>query len=74
MEKAHEKHCTPIVVQYGTMSVVLTNYQVKDTVMTKTLIAPAATTAEAGEHQNHWSDARWAAVVEAAYVLDAVRR
>jgi hypothetical protein len=74
MEKAHEKHCTPIVVQYGTMSVVLTNFQVKDILMTKTLIAPAPTATEAGEHQNNWSDARWAAVVEAAYVLEAVRR
>jgi hypothetical protein len=48
--------------------------QVKVTAMTKTLIAPAANAAEAGEPRNHWSDARWAAVVEAAYVLDAVRR
>jgi hypothetical protein len=56
------------------MFFVLTNFQVRDTAMTKTLNAPATATAEAGEHQNNWSDARWAAVVEAAYVLEAVRR
>jgi hypothetical protein len=42
--------------------------------MSNSLNAPAATTVATGEQQNRLSDARLAAVVEAAYVLDAVRR
>jgi hypothetical protein len=42
--------------------------------MSKSLNTPTVTTVDAGEQQNRWSDARLAAVVEAAYVLDAVRR
>jgi hypothetical protein len=42
--------------------------------MPEILTAPPAPTSPARADTIHWSDARLAAVVEAAYILQAVRR